>query len=68
TIDIADSAVVVEPGETVEAPALFRVPPTTFVGATDSKFLASVRVVGDDGFEEMIKHRLVGPANGVLRE
>lgn len=64
---IADGSIVVEPGETVETPALIRVEPDTFVGAFDSKFLAEIRVTGDDGFEEVINHRLVGPANGEIQ-
>ncbi len=65
-IFVPTGAVVVAPGETVETQVQIRVVAETFAQSPDSKFQAQVRVQGDDGFEKVVEHRLLGPANGVM--
>ncbi|MEO0630064.1 MAG: 4Fe-4S dicluster domain-containing protein, partial [Planctomycetota bacterium] len=66
SVDVEMGPVVVEPGDTVETPVRLRVVPATFAQSPDSKFAAQIRVRGDDGYEKVIEHRLLGPANGVI--
>ena len=66
TVEVASGAVVVAPGKTVETPVLIRVTPDTFAQSPDSNFSARIRVRGDDGYEKVVEHRLLGPANGVM--
>ncbi len=65
-VDTEMGPVVVEPGDTIETPVRLRVVPATFAQSPDSKFAAQIRVRGDDGFEKVVQHRLLGPANGVI--